>query len=61
MIEHVVSSIMLFTDGLYVKAITRPAMYTPAMQVTLMGEHLDAVLASARTRHPRRRKPLRRS
>jgi AcrR family transcriptional regulator len=59
--EHVVSSIMLFMDGLYVKAITRPAMYTPAMQVALMGEHLDAVLAWVRSKRLRRRQPKRRA
>lgn len=50
--EHVVSSIMLFTDGLYVKAITRPAMYTPKVQVALMREHLEALLAWVRSKHP---------
>jgi hypothetical protein len=58
--EHVVSSIMLFTDGIYVKAITRPGIYTPAMQVTLMGEHLDAVLAWARSQRSSRRRTKKR-
>jgi AcrR family transcriptional regulator len=59
--EHVVSSIMLFTDGIYVKAITRPATYTPAMQVTLMGEHLEAVLAWARSQRSSRRQTKKRN
>jgi TetR/AcrR family transcriptional repressor of bet genes len=46
--EDVVSSIVFFMDGLYVKALTRPSMFPAREQVRLLRTHLDALLAWAK-------------
>jgi len=48
LIEDVVSSIILFMDGIYVKALTRPSMYPAKEQVRLLKAHIEAMLDWAR-------------
>lgn len=45
--ENVVSSIIVFMDGLSVKALTRPSMYTAKLQMQLLRSHVDGLLAWA--------------
>ncbi|MEA2782389.1 MAG: hypothetical protein QOK29_3933 [Rhodospirillaceae bacterium] len=56
MIEHVVSSIILFMDGLYAKAMTCPAVYKPGVQIELMSRHLESLLMWVRSKRPAVRK-----
>jgi TetR/AcrR family transcriptional repressor of bet genes len=50
LLEDVVTSIILFMDGLYVKALTCAPKYPPRVQLGLLSQHLDALLAWARAR-----------
>jgi TetR/AcrR family transcriptional regulator, transcriptional repressor of bet genes len=47
LIEDVVSSIILFMDGMHVKALTRASMFPPTEQVRLLRAHVEALLAWA--------------
>jgi AcrR family transcriptional regulator len=47
LIEDVVSSIIFFMDGVYVKALTRPTRFPAKEQVRLLRAHLKALLAWA--------------
>lgn len=42
--EHVISSIIIFMDGLSVKALTRPSMYPESVQMGLLRGHIEALL-----------------
>lgn len=56
LLEDVVSSIIFFMDGVYVKALTRGSMFPPAEQLRLLRAHIEALLAWAEgeaTRRPR--------
>lgn len=44
LVDEIVSSIVVFMDGLSVKALTRPSMYTPKLQTDLLGNHISALL-----------------
>jgi len=52
LIEDVVSSIIFFMDGLYVKALTRASVYPPKDQVRLLRAHVDALMSWAAARVP---------
>jgi TetR/AcrR family transcriptional regulator, transcriptional repressor of bet genes len=47
LLEDVVSSIVFFMDGVYVKALTRRSMFPLAEQVRLLRAHVEALLAWA--------------
>jgi TetR/AcrR family transcriptional regulator, transcriptional repressor of bet genes len=56
LLEDVVSSIILFMDGLYVKALTRPSAYPTKDQIRLLRQHLEALIEWAeRSAQPRPR------
>jgi AcrR family transcriptional regulator len=44
LLEDVVSSIILFMDGLYIKALTRPSAYPTKDQIRLLRSHLEALM-----------------
>lgn len=44
LLEDVVSSIILFMDGLYIKALTRPSAYPTKDQIRLLRFHLEALM-----------------
>jgi AcrR family transcriptional regulator len=44
LLEDVVSSIILFMDGLYIKALTRPSAYPTKDQIRLLRLHLEALM-----------------
>jgi AcrR family transcriptional regulator len=48
LLDDVVTSIILFMDGLYVKALTCAPKYPPPAQLRLLTQHLDALLSWAR-------------
>ncbi|MGQ0486703.1 MAG: TetR/AcrR family transcriptional regulator [Hyphomicrobiales bacterium] len=60
LIEDVVSSIVLFMDGIYVKALTRPSMYPAKEQVRLLKSHIEAMLDWARANAARQMDSARR-
>jgi TetR/AcrR family transcriptional regulator, transcriptional repressor of bet genes len=45
--EDVVSSIIFFMDGLYVKALTQPDLFPPKEQLRLWRAHIEALLSAA--------------
>jgi AcrR family transcriptional regulator len=45
--EDVISSIILFMDGIYVKGLTRSSDYSPKDQIRLLRAHLDALMCWA--------------
>ena len=56
LLEDVVSSVIFFMDGVYVKTLTRGSMFPPAEQVRLLRAHLEALLSWAEgeaTKRPR--------
>lgn len=54
LIEDVVSSIIFFMDGVYVKTLTRGAMFPPTEQLRLLRAHVEALLAWADAEASRR-------
>lgn len=60
---HVVSSIVVFMDGLYVKALTRASAYTETMQIELLTTHIGCLLSwandrSSQSTHPNSPPPI---
>ena len=58
LLEDVVSSIILFMDGLFIKALTRSSAYPPKDQMRLLGQHLEALIEWAERSAQRSRRAL---
>ena len=58
LLEDVVSSIILFMDGLFIKALTRPSAYPPKDQMRLLRQHLEALIEWAERSAQRSRRAL---
>ena len=44
LIDHAVSSIIIFMDGLYVKAMTRPTTYSAKVVIELLRSHIESLI-----------------